>query len=94
MVGLAIVAMIAAGWRKPARASARTPRARGPFRAIVGTQVEELKTPLAKRTPWWKRLYAIVMIPIVGVVLGAVTATVFGFGAAYLLITLSDMLKR
>lgn len=94
MVGLAIVAMIAAGWRKPARATANPARARGPFRPVMGAPVEELRAPLHKRTPIWKRVRAIAVMPVLAVVTGVVVFTVVGYGATWVVITLSDMLKR
>jgi hypothetical protein len=95
LVGLAIVACLAAGWRKPARATANPWRARGPFRPVVGTQLDELRVPMInKRTPWWRRLFSLAMIPSMAVVLGAAVATIVGFGVAWVIITLSDMLRR
>jgi hypothetical protein len=46
IVGLAIVALIAAGWRKRARATADPARARLPSRAPVGIPMEEVHAPL------------------------------------------------
>jgi hypothetical protein len=94
MVGLAIVAAIAAGWRKPARVTANPARARFPFRPVMGVPVDELRSPLAKRTPWWKRIRSVVTIPVLAVAAGAIVATVVGYGVATLIITLSDMLRR
>jgi hypothetical protein len=47
-----------------------------------------------KRTPWWRRLFSLAMIPSMAVVLGAAVATIVGFGVAWVIITLSDMLRR
>lgn len=86
--------MIAAGWRKPARVSAGTKRGAILLRPVVGTAVEELRPALHRRTPWWKRLWALIASGAMAVALGATIATTVGFGAAWLIITLSDMLKR
>jgi hypothetical protein len=94
MVGLAIVAAIASGWRKPARVTANPARARGPFRPVMGIPVDELRSPLAKRTPWWKRLRSLIVVPLMSVAVGAIVATVVGYGVATVIINLSDMLRR
>jgi hypothetical protein len=94
IAGLAIVALIAAGWRKPARATADPARARRPFSAPAGVEVKEIKTPMARRSPWWRRLWSIVAGSVLAVWVGAVLATIIGIGTAALVITLTNMLKR
>jgi len=94
IAGLAIVALIATGWRKPARATADPARARRPLHAATGLEVAEVRAPLNRRSPWWRRLWSIVAGSILAVWVGAVTATIIGFGTAYAVITLTDMLKR
>jgi ABC-type Fe3+ transport system permease subunit len=44
--------------------------------------------------PWWKRVWAAVSGTALALLLGAVLATLIGFGAAWLVITLTDMLKK
>ncbi|MCE9620915.1 MAG: hypothetical protein K8R99_01070 [Actinomycetia bacterium] len=94
IAGLAIVALIASGWRKPARATANPARARMqrgmPDRAAV---VEE-KAPLAEHTPLWRRVWAVVASGGLALWVAAVTATVIAFGSAWIVITLTDMLKQ
>jgi len=94
IVGLAIVALIATGWRKPARATADPARARRPLRAANGLELAELKAPAALRTRWWRRLWSVVASGVLAVWVGAIAATVIAFGTAWIVITLTDMLKQ
>lgn len=94
IAGLAIVALIAAGWRKPARATADPARARRPSSAPVGVEVSEIKAPMAHRSPWWRRLWSVVAGSVLAIWVGAVLATIIGIGTAALIITLTNMLKR
>lgn len=94
MVGLAIVALIATGWRKPARATADPARARHPLRAPTGLEVAELRAPIAKRSPWWRRLWSVVASSVLALWVGAIAATIIGFGLAWGVITLTDMLRK
>ncbi len=94
IAGLAIVGLIAAGWRKPARATADPARALRPGRAPVGIPVEEAPTPLYRPASVWRRVWALMAGSVIAVVTGAVAATVLGFGFAYVVVTLSTMLKK
>jgi len=94
VVGLAIVALIAIGWRKPARATADVARARRPLRAPTGAELHELQAPLYTPTSIWRRIWSLVASSALAVWLGAVTATVLGFASAWIVITLTSMLKR
>jgi hypothetical protein len=94
IAGLAIVSMVAAGWRKPARATADPARARRPRRAPVGIPMEELHAPLYRPATIWRRVWSLCAGSVVAVVTGAVLATFLGFGFAYTVVTLSTMLKR
>ncbi|MGB8859340.1 MAG: hypothetical protein WCC60_08790 [Ilumatobacteraceae bacterium] len=94
IAGLAIVALIAAGWRKPARATADPARARRQATAPTGLEVAEVRATLARRSPWWRRLWSLLASSVLAVWVGAVMATIIGFGTAWLVITLTDMLKR
>ncbi len=49
---------------------------------------------MAKRSPWWRRLWAIAASGALAVWVGAVVATIVGFGVAWLVITLTDLLKQ
>lgn len=95
MVGLAVVALLAAGWRKTARATTRTPR-RPPVirRKWVPIGVAETTVPLYKRPNILRRVWAIVASSGLAVVIGAILATIVAFGLAYAVITLTDLLKQ
>jgi hypothetical protein len=94
IAGLAIVALIAAGWRKPARATA--PFARGLRRSRGRTPIEvaEIDTEIHRRTPVWRRLWAVTASSAIAVVTGAVLATLVSAALAYSVVTLTDMLRR
>jgi hypothetical protein len=91
---LAIVALVAAGWRKPARATANPARALRPRRARIGLPVFEAEAPLHRRTPLWRKLWALVASSTMAAVMGAIAATLIGFGVSWIVITLSHMLKK
>lgn len=91
---MAIISLIAAGWRKPARATADPARALRPGRAPVGIPLEEAAAPLYRPTSVWRRVWALFAGSVMAVVSGALLATVAGFGVAYVVITLSTMLKK
>ena len=95
MAGLAMVALVLAGWRKNARATARTPRrpplVRRPWEPIG---IAETTTSLYKRPGLLRRLWAIVAGSGLAIVIGTVLAIVIAFGLGYLVITLTDLLKQ
>ena len=94
IAGLAIVALIASGWRKPARATvdhARAPLERGTSRPA---QLVEQRAPLVEHTTFWRRVWSGVASGGLALWVGAVTATVIAFGGAWIVITLTDMLKK
>ena len=94
MAGLAILALVLAGWRKNARATARTPRGE----PILRRQWEPVPiaetTTLYKRPGPLRRLWAAVASSSIAIVIGAVLAVVIAFGSAFLVITLTDLLKQ
>ncbi len=94
VAGLAIVALIATGWRKPARATADPARARRPPRAPTGLTVTDVDAPTYQRPHWLRRVWSVVAGGVLAVWVGAIAATVIGFSAAFLVIRLSEMLKR
>lgn len=51
-------------------------------------------TRLHRRTPIWRKLWAIIASGTIGVVLGAVLATVVSAGLAWTVVTLTHMLRR
>ena len=56
--------------------------------------VSEEDVPLDRPTPMWRRIWAILAGSTMALVVGAVTATLIGFGASWIVITLSHMLKK
>jgi hypothetical protein len=95
MVALATVALIAAGWRKTARATSRTPR-REPIvrRKWVPIGIGETTVPLYKRPNIIRRVWAVVASSSLAVLIGTVFAIIISFGLAYLVVTLTDLLKQ
>jgi hypothetical protein len=91
---LAIVALVAAGWRKPARATANPARALRPRRARIGLPVVEAEAPLHRRPQWWQKVWALVASSTMALVTGVLAATLVGFGASWIVVTLSRMLKK
>ena len=94
IAGLAIVALIAAGWRKPARATPHPARARPTLQPSAGFDVTSVEAPAYQHPRWWRRLWSVVAGSVLAVWAGAIAATVVGFGAAWTVIRLSEMLKR
>lgn len=94
IAGLAIVALIASGWRKPARAAANPARAR--LLRVPPNPVPrvEHKAPLVEPTLLWRRVWAVIASGGLALWVAAVTATAIAFGAAWIVITLTDMLKK
>lgn len=95
MVALAMVALIATGWRKTARATARTPR-REPVvrRKWVPIGVAETTVPLYRRPNVLRRIWAVIASSGLAIVIGAVVAIIIAFGMSYAVITLTDLLKQ
>jgi hypothetical protein len=91
---LAIVALVAAGWRKPARATANPARALRPRRARIGLPVVDTEVSLHRRTPLWRKVWALFAGSTMAVVTGVIAATLIGFGASWIVITLSHTLKK
>lgn len=88
------MALIATGWRKTARATADPARARRPHRAPSGVEVTALQTPLDPPPSVFRRVWSVIAGSVLAIWIGAVAATVIGFGVAYAVITLTHMLKR
>ncbi len=95
MAGLALLALVLAGWRKTARATARTPRGEPILRRQwEPVPIAETTTSLYKRPGPLRRLWAAVASSGLAIVIGAVLAVVIAFGSAFLVITLTDLLKQ
>lgn len=95
MAGLAFVALLLVGWRKNARAVPRIPR-KQPIvrRPWVPIGIAETTVPLYKRPNVLRRIWAVVATSGIAVVLGAVLATLVAFGTAFVVTTLTDLLKQ
>lgn len=88
IAGLAVVALLLTGWRKPARAEQRSHRGR------QGLLVEHHDTPLYRRPGPLRRLLALAASGALGVLVGTLTAIVLAFGTAFSVIWLTNLLKR
>ena len=95
IAGLAVLALILVGWRKNARATAQTPR-REPIvrRKWVPVGIAQTTATLDKRPGPLRRVWAAVASSGIAVVMGALVAIVIAFGTAYVVITLTDLLKQ
>ena len=94
MAGLAIVALVLSGWRKPARAVPRPPRREpriGRPRVPIG--IAEATVPLYRPPNPLRRAWAAFASAGLGVVIGILTAIIIAFGAAFAVITLTDLLR-
>lgn len=94
------MAVLLAGWRKPARAQPRAPRTLPGDdtlwlrRPRVPYEVDEAHVPLYRRAGLVRRTWAALSSSVLAVVTGAVLATVVAFGTALLVTTLTDLLKN
>jgi hypothetical protein len=94
IAGLAIVALIAAGWRKPARATAASTRERRRSRDRPPVELDAIDADLHRRLPIWRKIWAVFASGTLAIITGAVIATFVSFGVAFTVIRLTDMLKR
>jgi ABC-type nitrate/sulfonate/bicarbonate transport system permease component len=99
MAGLAMVALVLAGWRKNARATTRTPRGApsgepSAPRRWEPIPIAEATTPLYKRPSLLRRLMAAAAGSAIAIVIGAVAAVVIAFTAGWLVMTMTDLLKQ
>ncbi|MEY4606787.1 MAG: hypothetical protein RLY45_1547 [Actinomycetota bacterium] len=93
LAGLALVALMATGWRKPARAAVVVARGNRQRRPVTLQQLHEQSTPMHHRTRWYRRVWALVWAGVLAVWVGAVAATLVGLGAAWLVIRLTELLR-
>lgn len=87
-----MLALLCLGWRKNARATPKIPRGRHPGRE--GIEVDEVTLPTIRRTPLWKRLWALISASMLSVLAGTLIAIFLAVGVSWVVTTLSDMLKR
>lgn len=94
LAGLAIVALVLAGWRKTARAQPKGPRSPStPPRRVPIEITHGVARPYHAPGPL-RRLWAAVASGGLALVIGAVVATVTAFGLAWMVVTLTDLLKK
>lgn len=93
IAGLAIVALVATGWRKPARANTDSARGRVANDEAV-LPLTEVEAPIVAPPSGLRRLRSAAAGVGLAVWIGAIIATFVGFGVSWLVITLTDMLKR
>ena len=102
IAGLAITALLLAGWRKPARAEPRShrvnefgaPVARRHVRRATGVPVEHHPTPLDHGVNPVRRLLAMVATGGLGMLFGVLSAIVIAFGTALAVIWMTNLLER
>ncbi len=102
IAGLAITALVLAGWRKPARAEPRShrvnefgaPVARRHVRRATGVPVEHHPTPLDRGVNPLRRLLALVASGGIGLLMGVLSAIVIAFGTALAVIWMTNLLER
>ncbi len=87
-----MLALLCLGWRKTARAAPKNPRGRRPPQ--TGIVVTELATPSYRRTPIWRRVWALGSTSFLTLLSGAVIAIVIAFSLSWIVTTLSELLKQ
>lgn len=93
VVGLAIVALLLTGWRKPARAEVRSPR--GPLqRERSGFVVDHDDAPLYRRPGIIRRLFALAASGGIGLLSGVLIAIMTSFALAYAVIKMTSLLTK
>lgn len=97
ILGLAIAALLLTGWRKPARAEARSPRgARDDTvgRGGVGFTVDHIDTPQYRRPGVIRRVLALAASSGLGILTGVLAAIVTSFAIAMAVIWLTNLLEQ
>ena len=92
VAGLAIVALLLTGWRKPARAIPRSARGAGGASVVRHPVVRE-PTPEYHAPNLARRLVMLLTGGGLTLLIGAVLATIIGFALAWIVTTLTDLLK-
>jgi hypothetical protein len=94
IAGLAVAALLFAGWRKTARAQPKRPRSPLETPRRVPYELAEAVAPPYHPAGPLRRVWSIVASLGLALVIGAVIATVAAFGLAYAVTTLTDLLKQ
>jgi len=94
IAGLAIVALAMAGWRKTARAQPKT--SRDPIRTPrrIPYEVQVAPAPLYRPAGVLRRIWAVVASTGLTLIIGAMIATIAGFTIAFIVTTMTDLLKQ
>lgn len=91
IIGLAVVAMLLVGWRKPAKVEPRSTR--GSMRpAPVAHEVVQRPVSFYHRPNPVRRVLAFIAANAIAVLIGVITTIVLAFGAAFAIIQLTNML--
>lgn len=92
MAGLAIAALLLTGWRKPARAEARSPR--GAWRRDTsGVIVDHIDAPVYRRPGPIRRILALGASGGIGILIGVLSAILISFTVAFAVIWLTNLLQ-
>lgn len=92
IAGLAIVALLLTGWRKPARAEARSPRGTW-HRETSGVIVDHIDAPTYHRPGPIRRILALGASGGLGILIGVLTAILISFTFAFAVIWLTNLLQ-
>ncbi len=100
IVGLAVVALLLTGWRKPARAEPKRPRGTmgstldRAHRIDTGIVVEHDPGRPYRRPGPIRRLLALAGSGAIGILVGVLTAIVTAFAIAFAVIRLTELLQQ
>lgn len=93
VVGLAILALLLAGWRKNARAQPKPPRDPMDPKRLPYEVSHVVTEPYRPANPL-KRLWSGVAAGGLAIVIGGVVATIVAYALAVVVTTLTDLLRR
>jgi len=94
VAGLALVALLLAGWRKTARATPKTSRESTDGSRQVPIHVVREAAPAYEPSSPLRRLWALVAGGGLTVIIGAVLATVVAFATAVVVMRMTDLLRQ
>jgi hypothetical protein len=94
IAGLAMLGLLFAGWRKTARAQPKSPRNPMETPRRVPFEVTQSVTQPYRPASLWRRVWAIVASSGLALIIGAVIATVTAYSLAWIVTTLTDLLKQ
>jgi heme A synthase len=94
IAGLAVVALLLAGWRKTARAQPKRPRSPYETPRRVPFELRESVAPPYHPAGVLRRVWAVAASSGLALVIGAVIATITAFSLAWIVTTLTDLLRQ